>query len=66
MEEQRPSTWMTVEEMRRVLSIGKSKAYELLDSEKGIRAVRIGRTVRVSRKSLERWLEAHPYKKDGQ
>jgi excisionase family DNA binding protein len=55
--------WMTVEEMRRKLYIGKSKAYELLDSE-DIDAIRIGRTVRVSRDSLERWIKLHPYKRE--
>lgn len=57
-------TWMTVEEMRRNLAIGKSKAYQLLDSEDDIAAIRIGRTVRVSRDSLERWITNHPYKKE--
>jgi excisionase family DNA binding protein len=39
-----------------VLRIARSRAYELVGSGE-IPSVRIGRSVRVSRKELDRWLE---------
>ncbi len=48
--------WLKVPEVARVLRIARSRAYELVaDGE--IPSVRIGRSVRVSRRELERWLE---------
>ena len=38
------------------MQIGRSRAYELVGSGK-ILSVKIGRSVRVSRRDLERWLE---------
>lgn len=49
--------WLKVAE---VLRIARSRAYELVaDGE--IPAVKIGRSVRVSRKELDRWLEDQCY-----
>jgi excisionase family DNA binding protein len=42
-----------------VLRIARSRAYELMGSGE-IPTVRIGRSVRVSRRELERWLEEQP------
>ena len=48
--------WLKVQEVAEVLRIARGRAYELVaDGE--IPSVRIGRSVRVSRKELERWLE---------
>ena len=48
--------WLKVPEVAEVLRIARSRAYELVaDGE--IPSVRIGRSVRVSRRELERWLE---------
>jgi excisionase family DNA binding protein len=48
--------WLKVPEVAKVLRIARSRAYELVaDGE--IPSVRIGRSVRVSRRELERWLE---------
>lgn len=55
---------ITVEEMQKMLCIGKSKAYALLAEEPSIEAVRIGRCVRVRRKSVDRFLEENPYRED--
>ncbi len=49
--------WLKVAE---VLRIARSRVYELVaDGE--IPAVKIGRSVRVSRKELDRWLEGQRY-----
>lgn len=54
MEEQHE--WLKVPEVAEVLRIARSRAYELVADGK-IPSVRIGRSVRVSRKELENWLE---------
>ena len=52
--------WLKVPEVAEVLRIARSRAYELVaDGE--IPAVKIGRSVRVSRKDLDRWLEGQSY-----
>ncbi len=58
MDEQRE--WLKVPEVVEVLRIARSRAYELVaDCE--IPAIKIGRSVRVSRKELDRWLEGQSY-----
>jgi excisionase family DNA binding protein len=48
--------WLKVPEMAEELRIARSRAYELVaDGE--IPSVRIGRSIRVSRRKLEKWLE---------
>ncbi len=53
--------YLKVPEVAEVLRIARSRAYELV-AEGEIPSVRIGRSVRVSRRELERWLEdqRHP------
>jgi excisionase family DNA binding protein len=52
--------WLKVAEVAEGLRIARSRAYELVaDGE--IPAVKIGRSVRVSRKELEHWLEDRRY-----
>jgi len=48
--------WLTVPEVAKVLRIAHSRACELVGSGE-IPPVRIGRSVRVSRRELDRWLE---------
>lgn len=48
--------WMKVPEVAEELRIARSRAYELVANGK-IPSVRIGRSVRVNRRELERWLE---------
>ena len=57
------TTWITVEEMRRTLKVGKNKALALLASG-DIKAIRVGRAVRVSQDSLDRFIAANTYKPD--
>lgn len=48
-------TWITVSEMGRMLSLGRTKCYELARSE-AFETVKIGRALRINRKSLEEWI----------
>lgn len=60
MDEQEQKEWLKVPEVTEFLRIGRSRAYELVGGGE-IPAVRIGRSVRVNRKELERWLEDQRY-----
>lgn len=48
--------YLKVPEVAEMLRIARSRAYELVADEK-IPSVRIGRSIRVSRRELEKWLE---------
>jgi excisionase family DNA binding protein len=52
--------WLKVPEVAEMLQIARSRAYELV-GEGEIPSVRIGRSVRVNRRELERWLEGRRY-----
>ncbi len=52
--------YLKVPEVAEVLRIARSRAYELVADGK-IPSVRIGRSVRVNRRELERWLEGQRY-----
>ena len=52
--------YLKVPEVAEMLRIARSRAYELVADEK-IPSVRIGRSIRVSRGELERWLEERSY-----
>jgi excisionase family DNA binding protein len=52
--------FMKVAEVAQELRIARSRAYELV-ANGTIPAVKIGRSVRVRRKELERWLEGQRY-----
>ena len=47
----------TVEEIASILDIGKSSAYELVKRGQ-FRAVKIGASIRVSKKSFDDWLDS--------
>lgn len=48
--------WLKVPEMAEELRIARSRAYELVGNGE-IPSVKIGRSIRVNRRELERWLE---------
>lgn len=52
--------WLTLREMQEMLSIGRTKAWQLVASGE-VPAVKIGRSVRVSRTELEGWLKEQRY-----
>ena len=63
MQREGQDQFVSVDEVTRMLSIGKNKAYDILSSSEEIEAVRIGRTVRVNKASLLDFLAKHPYAK---
>jgi excisionase family DNA binding protein len=56
----RQQEWLKVPEVAEVLRIARSRAYELV-AEGEIPSVRIGRSLRVNRGELDRWLEEQRY-----
>lgn len=56
----RQQEWLKVPEVAKVLRIARSRAYELV-AEGEIPSVRIGRSVRVNRGELDRWLQEQRY-----
>ncbi|MGH3147052.1 MAG: helix-turn-helix domain-containing protein [Rubrobacter sp.] len=52
--------WLKVPEVAEVLRIARSRAYDLVGTGE-IPAVKIGRSVRVNRKELDRWLQSQNY-----
>jgi excisionase family DNA binding protein len=48
------------QEFMKVAEIARSRAYELV-ADRTIPAVKIGRSIRLRRKELERWLEGQRY-----
>jgi len=52
--------WITVDQMRDRLAISKTKAYQIAN-DGSLDTVRIGRSLRISEESLERWLESMRY-----
>jgi excisionase family DNA binding protein len=48
--------YLKVPEVARIIRVARSRAYELV-AEGEIPSIRIGRSVKVSRRDLERWLE---------
>ena len=57
--------FLKVPEVAKELRIARSRAYEMV-ANGTIPAVKIGRSVRVSRRELERWLEQQRYLKVAQ
>jgi len=54
-------TWITVKDLQEILGIGHTKAYELVTTHGGVPSVRIGKSIRISRQELTRWLEQRKY-----
>jgi excisionase family DNA binding protein len=50
---------LTIEESARLLRIGRSRAYEMAASGTMPGLVRLGRSLRVSRRALLRWVDSH-------
>ena len=54
-------TWITVKDLQEILGIGHTKAYELVTTPGGLPSVRIGKSIRISRRELTTWLEQRKY-----
>jgi hypothetical protein len=57
------SEWITVKEMQRMLSIGRSTAYAICAQEEDIETAQIRATIRINRASLESWIRKQRYPK---
>ena len=49
---------LRAEEVARVLSVGRSKVFEMFRAGE-LPVIRLGRSVRVPKRALEAWIEAH-------
>jgi len=56
--------WLTISEIRAVLGIGSTKAYELVQTGE-LPAIRIGRALRVHRRDIDTWAERNRYIEPG-
>jgi excisionase family DNA binding protein len=59
---QAADTWITVKDLQEILGIGHTKAYELVTTPGGVPSVRIGRSIRISRRELTTWLAQQKYR----
>lgn len=48
--------WLTVADVQRILNIGSTKAYELVQNGE-LPAIRIGRSLRIHRRDIAEWAE---------
>ena len=48
--------WLAVVDVQKILGIGSTKAYEMVQSGE-LPAIRVGRSLRVSRRDLAAWTE---------
>jgi excisionase family DNA binding protein len=55
--------WITVDEMKNRLSISKTLAYQIAN-DGSLDTVRIGRCLRISEESLDRWLDSQQHMRD--
>jgi excisionase family DNA binding protein len=55
------SEWITVKQMQHLLSLGRSKAYEILSQEEEIEVAQIGTAIRINKASLQSWIRKHRY-----
>lgn len=53
-----PKLLLTVADVSKMLSVGQTKVAELI-AAKSLPTVRIGRSVRISAASLQKWIEEH-------
>ncbi len=53
--------WLTVLELHNWIGLGRSKAYELIQTGE-IPSYRIGRVIRIRRQDVEDWLEKNRYR----
>jgi excisionase family DNA binding protein len=52
--------FISLNQLQKILGIGRTKAYDLVTSG-DLPAVRIGRSIRVDKRDLSDWLERHKY-----
>jgi excisionase family DNA binding protein len=55
------SEWITVNQMQHLLSLGRSKTYEILSQEVEIEVAQIGTAIRINKASIQHWIRKHRY-----
>ncbi len=60
MRQENEQEFISLNELQEILSIGRTKAYDLVTSG-DLAAVRIGRSIRISKQDLTDWLERQRY-----
>ena len=54
-------TWLTMKQVQELLSLSRGKAYGIVATEEEIETVQLGRTLRVNKASLDRWVRKQRY-----
>ncbi len=49
--------WITYEEAQRLTSLGRTTLWKIAKSNQGLKTARVGRAVRINRRSLEQYME---------
>lgn len=49
--------WITYEEAQRLTSLGRTTLWKIANSKEGVKTARVGRAVRINRRSLEQYME---------
>jgi len=49
--------WITYEEAQYLTSLGRTTLWKIANSNEGIKTARVGRAVRINRRSLEEYME---------
>jgi excisionase family DNA binding protein len=49
--------WITYAEAQRLTSLGRTTLWKIANSDEGVKIARVGRAVRLNRKSLEEYME---------
>jgi excisionase family DNA binding protein len=52
--------WLTYREATEIVGLSRTKLWELVCAGE-VRATKAGKAVRIDRRSLEDWMEQHPY-----
>ena len=57
MQTQTTPEWITYEEAQRLTSLGRTTLWKIVNSNEGVKIARVGKAVRINRKSLEDYME---------
>ena|SRR5215213_3275877 len=60
MRQESEQEFITINQLQSILSVGRTTAYGLVSSGE-LRAIKVGRAIRVRRADLDRWAERHSY-----
>ena len=57
MQTETSAEWITYEEAQRLTSLGRTTLWRIANSDEGVKTARVGRAVRINRKSLMNYME---------